>query len=266
MSPPRIFDRPIYAHRRARAERRGSESFLVEDAAQNLFERVSAVNRSFDFALDVGSRQQSFARLGPLAKSWVRAPLSEPDVALAAGVVVADEECLPFAESTFELVVSVLSLHAVNDLPGALLQIRRLLVPDGLFVGALFGGTTLHELRHAFATGENEVLGGISPRVAPFADVRDLGGLLQRAGFALPVADFERVTVRYSQFHTLLDDLRALGETNVLVERSRKPLGRAVLTSALAHYAARSSEPDRRLRATFDTIYVTGWAPANSSC
>ena len=261
MSPPRIFDRTAYAERRARAEQRDAGSFLVEDAAQTLFERVAAAQRVFVRALDLGSRRQSFAQLKPLAKSWVRAPLSAPGAASEEGVVVADEEYLPFAEQSFDLVVSVLSLHAVNDLPGALLQIRRLLVPDGLFVAALFGGSTLHELRHAFAAGENEAAGGVSPRVAPFADVRDLGGLLQRAGFAMPVADVDRVTVRYEQFFTLADDLRALGETNSLRERSRKPLRREILSSVLAHYATRDSEPDGRLRATFDTIYLTGWAP-----
>lgn len=264
MNPPRIFDRSAYAKRRARAERHGVESYFVDDAAQCLFERVSAVNRTFDRGLDLGSRRQSFARLGPLAASWVRATLSSPQDIHTENLVIADEEFLPFADSTFDLVVSVLSLHAVNDLPGALLQIRKLLAPDGLFVAALFGGTTLHELRRALATGENETLGGISPRVAPFADVRDLGGLLQRAGFSLPVADFERVTVRYRQFHTLIGDLRALGETNALTERSRRPLRRETLSAALAQYIASGSESDGKLRATFDTIYLTGWAPSNA--
>lgn len=262
MSPPRIFDRTAYAVRRARAERRGAGSFLLEDAAQTLFERASAAQRTFGRALDIGARLQSFAQLMPLAKTWVRAQLSAPDAGSTDGLTVADEECLPFAEQSFDLVVSVLSLHAVNDLPGALLQIRRLLVPDGLFVAALFGGATLVELRRAFAAGETDTTGGISPRVAPFADVRDLGGLLQRAGFAMPVADVERVTVRYGQFFTLIEDLRALGETNALAERSRKSLRRATLSSVLAHYAGRDSEPDGRLRATFDIVYLTGWAPA----
>jgi SAM-dependent methyltransferase len=263
MSPPLIFDRPNYAKHRARAERRSVENFLVEEAAQSIFERVSAVNRTFARALDLGSRRQSFAMLAPLTDDWVRALLSLPDDALGKNIVVADEEVLPFADASFNLVVSVLSLHAVNDLPGALLQIRKSLAPDGLFVGALLGGSTLQELRHAFASGENETTGGVSPRVAPFADVRDLGGLLQRAGFALPVADLERVTVRYGDFFTLADDLRAIGETNSMMERSRKPLRRATLSSALAHYVTRDSEPNGRLIATFDTVYVTGWAGAN---
>jgi len=261
MSPPRIFDRAAYAKRRERAERSGAESFLVEEAALALFERVFAAQRTFVRALDIGSRRQSFTRLKPLAQSWVRAPLSVPETHSVGDVAVVDEECLPFANSSFDLVVSVLSLHAVNDLPGALLQIRKLLLPDGLFVAALFGGSTLLEMRRAFAAGENDTTGGISPRVAPFADVRDLGGLLQRAGFAMPVADIERVTVRYGQFFTLTEDLRAIGETNALTERSLKPLRRSTLSSMLSHYATRDAEPDGRLRATFDTIYLTGWAP-----
>jgi SAM-dependent methyltransferase len=265
MNPPRIFDRRTYAKRRARAERLGVESLFVDDAAQSLFERVSAVNRTFGRSLDLGSRRQSFARLEPLAESWVRAPLFAPREASMDNLVAVDEECLPFADSTFDLVASVHSLHAINDLPGTLLQIRKLLAPDGLFVAALLGGTTLRELRHAFAAGENETLGGVSPRVAPFADVRDLGGLLQRAGFSLPVADIERVTVRYRQFYTLVDDLRALGETNALTERSRKPLRRATLAAAVTQYIASDSEADGRLRATFDTIYLTGWAPSNAT-
>ncbi|MBI3759571.1 MAG: methyltransferase domain-containing protein, partial [Deltaproteobacteria bacterium] len=169
-----------------------------------------------------------------------------------------------FAPESFDLAVSVLSLQAVNDLPGALVQIRRSLKPDGLFLAALFGGETLHELREAFAAGEMAVLGGVSPRVAPFAEVRALGTLLQRAGFALPVADSERTTVQYREFKTLVSDLRALGETNVLNQRDRRPLSRAVLAAALAHYGAAHCDAKGRLTATFDVIYLTGWAPHES--
>ena len=158
----------------------------------------------------------------------------------------------------------MLSLHAINDLPGALIQMRRALKPDGLFMGALFGGETLNELREALLTAESELTGGITPRVSPFADVRDLGALLQRAGFALPVADVERTTVRYGEFTRLVDDLRALGETNVLYRRSRNFLRRDVLAAALSHYRQAHAEPDGRLRATFDILYLTGWAPHES--
>jgi SAM-dependent methyltransferase len=166
------------------------------------------------------------------------------------------------ASCGFDLAVSILRLHGMNDLPGALAQIRRALKPDGLFVAALFGGATLFELRDAFAAGEIETIGGITPRVAPFADVRELGALLQRAGFALPVADVERTTVRYRDFATLANDLRLMGETNALAER--QSLSRATLRAALAHYAAKHSDADGRLRATFDIVYLTGWAPHES--
>src|SRR5262245_46947330 len=218
-APPRIFSRSAYRARRARAARTESDAILVEDTASQVALRISAINRRFVRALDLHARTQAFPLLRPVAESWVRTgsvrePLS----------VVADEEGLPFAEESFDLVTSILSLHAVNDLPGALVQIRRALKPDGLFIGALFGGETLKELRLAFAAAEEETMGGISPRVAPFADVRDLGGLLQRAGFALPVADVERTVVHYRDIWRLFADLRALGETNVLVKRRSESL------------------------------------------
>lgn len=260
MSPPKIFDRSQYAARRARAERLGEENYLVEDVALALQERIVTASRRFGRALDLGSRQQSFVRLAPLAEEWIRTSIFVPPENSMARVVVTDEECLALGEQRFDLAVSVLGLHAVNDLPGALLQIRRTLNPEGLFVAALFGGSTLHELRHAFAAGEAETLGGISPRVAPFADVRDLGALLQRAGFAMPVSDVERTTVRYADFFRLIADLRAMGETNALSERSPKPLRRATLSRVISCYAERDGEPDGRLRATFDVVYLTGWS------
>lgn len=263
MSTPRIFDRAAYALRRMRAERKNAASFLVDDAAESLCERVAVANRRFAKGLDLGSRKQAFVSLAPLADAWLRTSPS-PETGSPAVAVVADEELLPFAESSFDLVTSVLSLHAVNDLPGALVQIRRVLAPGGLFVGALFGGSTLQELRRAFASGESDTLGGVSPRVAPFADVRDLGNLLQRAGFALPVADSERFVVHYADFFTLVEDLRSLGETNVLTDRMRVSLRRATLSAALTHYAAQDSDAEGKLRATFETIYLTGWAAQSS--
>jgi SAM-dependent methyltransferase len=249
--------------RRARAARSGGESFLVSDVAQALAERLSAVNRRFAIGLDLGSRIAGFEILRPQADHWVRAALVSEGLEPPHSVV-GDEEIMPFAPASFDLIVSVLSLHAVNDLPGALLQIRQSLKPDGLFLAALFGGSTLGELRNAFAAGESEAKGGVSAHVAPFADLRDLGSLLQRAGFALPVADVERLTVRYGKFTTLVQDLRALGETNALTLRQRKPLARATLAASLAHYAIEGVEPDGRLRATFDIVYLTGWAPHES--
>jgi SAM-dependent methyltransferase len=258
-SPPQIFDRQLYGMRRARAERLGQSEFLLPEIAAHLAERVSAVNRRFERGLDLSSREEGYEQLRGAAANWTRAKLyRSPDA------IVADEEALPFAPESFDLIVSVLSLHAVNDLPGALIQIRRALRPDGLFLAALFAGDTLIELRDAFAQAEDEVLGGASPRVAPFADVRDLGGLLQRAGLSLPVSDVERTTVRYRSFDTLVGDLRGLGETNALAQRSQKFLRRDVLVAAMAHYSAAHAEPDGRLRATFDIAYLTGWAPHES--
>lgn len=253
MSVPHIFDRKTYALHRLRAARRGAGSFLVEDVAEHLAMRIGTVNRRFQNALDLSSRDESFLHLKPSAENWTRSFAWS-----------ADEEALPFAPGSFDLVVSVLALHAVNDLPGALVQIRQCLKPDGLFIAALFGGETLSELRQAFAAGELDASGGISPRVAPFADVRDLGGLLQRAGFALPVADVERTFVRYRKFDGLVADLRALGETNALHERLKKPLSRNVLAATLARYASEHAEADGRLRATFEVIYLTGWSPHES--
>ena len=167
------------------------------------------------------------------------------------------------AEGGFDLAVSLFSLQWINDLPGALVQIRRALIPDGLFVGALLGGNTLSELREAFAHAESATRGGISPRVSPFADVRDLGGLLQRGGFALPVSDVERLTVRYRDFFALARDLRAHGFTNAMAMRSKHPLRRDTLAALLAHYTAHHAEGGKLL-ARFETLYLTGWSPHES--
>jgi SAM-dependent methyltransferase len=256
MSVPRIFDRKAYGLRRARAR----ESFLAEEIGEALAYRLQAVNRRFRNALELNAREDVSALLKPLADDWIRCTLAAPESA----DVVADEECLPFAAQSFDLIVSPLSLHAVNDLPGALTQIRQALKSDGLFLGALFGGATLNELRTALTEGESETRGGASPRIFPFADVRDLGGLLQRAGFALPVADSDRTVIRYGDFRTLAADLRALGETNVLSERSRSFMRRDALGGAMSSYASRHSDSEGRLTATFEVIYLTGWAPHES--
>ncbi|MFL5237409.1 MAG: methyltransferase domain-containing protein [Rhizomicrobium sp.] len=253
--PPKIFDRSLYARQRLRG--RGTD-FLVAEAAAQIAERLAGVNRKFSGALDMSWRNAAREILGPLALRWIRTQLS----GLGADIV-ADEEALPFADGSFDLIVSVLSLHAVNDLPGALIQMRRALRPDGLFMAALFGGETLQELRAALAAGEIQIRGGASLRVAPFSDVRDLGALLHRAGFTLPVADVERTTVHYRDFAALLADLRALGETNALCQRSRKFLRRDIIGTALTEYAD-AHTVDGRLRATFDIVYLTGWAPHES--
>jgi len=236
---------------------RARESFLAKDVGEALAQRLAAVNRRFERGLDLSSRAEVFEAIAPLADHWTRTSLS-------GGALVADEEALPFAPSSFDVVVSALSLHAVNDLPGALAQIRAVLKPDGLFLAALFGGSTLSELRTAFAAGESEVTGGASPRVMPMADVRDLGGLLQRAGFALPVADSEKTIVRYRAFSTLVADLRALGETNALADRARHFLRRDILGATLAAYANAGADEDGRFLATFEVVYLTAWAPHES--
>jgi SAM-dependent methyltransferase len=178
--------------------------------------------------------------------------------------LLGDEENLPLAPECFDLAVSALCLQNLNDLPGALVQLRRVLQPDGLFLGCLLGGQSLHELRTALAVAETEIYGGISPRVAPFADVRDMGGLLQRAGFALPVADSEPLTVRYADMFRLMADLRVMGAANALAARLRKPSTRGLFLRAANIYAERFADADGRVRATFEMIFVSGWAPHES--
>jgi len=249
--PPRIFDRHAVALHQARARAIAGEMFLVRQAAEGLAQRLDAVRRTFSSALELDGSDVSAALLGPRAEHWTREALP-------------DDESLRGEPQQFDLVASVLSLHSVNDLPGVLFQIGRVLKPDGLFVAALFAGETLRELRESLSAGELETLGGISPRVAPFTDVRQLGGLLQRAGFALPVADVERTVVHYRELQTLVSDLRAMGETNALHERSRKPLHRKTLAASRSHYANNHADPDGRLRATFEIAYLTGWSPHES--
>ena len=265
---PRIFDRALLRARRERAARTEPAEFLLEAVARELVERLAAVNRRFGLALDLGCHTGLLAD-ALLATGQVdavlRADVSFALLAAQPGLrVAADEEALPFRDGAFDLVVSALSLQFVNDLPGTLVQIRRALRPDGLFLAAMLGYGTLQELKEALAQAEAEVAGGASPRVAPFADVRDAGALLQRAGLALPVADQDLVTVRYDNALALMADLRAMGATNVLVERSRRPLRRAVLLRAAEIYGARFADPDGRLRASFQVISLAGWAPHES--
>ena len=248
---PTIFDRRSQALHRDRARRISGDRFLLRETLQGISERLIAVNRSFANAIAVDTLFLSFDDAQNPAQHWDFVGLNE-------------NEALLTEKSDFDLAVSALSLHAVNDLPGMLLQIRKKLRPDGLFVGALFGGDTLFELRNSFAAAEAATAGGVSPRVVPFADVRDLGGLLQRAGFALPVADVDRTTVLYRDFGSLVRDLRIHAATNPLVGRSRKPLSRATFAALLAHYQANHADINGRLRATFDIVYLTGWAPHES--
>jgi SAM-dependent methyltransferase len=275
MTPPLIFDRALLSVRRSRARRLGIETFLIERVAEDLADRLKAVLRRFDLAADLGTPtnavRAALARNGSIAAmvavapaiDAVREPCGGPATARVLRVV-ADEEALPFAAGTLDLAVCALALQAVNDMPGVLVQVRRALKPDGLFLAALLGGDTLTELRQSFAVAESECEGGASPRVAPFADLREVAALLQRAGFALPVADVDRLVVRYPSPLALVHDLRRMGATNPLVERRRTPLRRATLMRAMEIYAARFADGDGKVRATFDVMWLSGWAPHES--
>ncbi|MEA2874244.1 MAG: hypothetical protein QOH67_4220 [Hyphomicrobiales bacterium] len=258
---PIVFDRALLRRRRERARALGAETFLIERVAADLAERLGAVLRQFDVAADLGTPadavREALAGNAAIGRLIAASPLPDGDI-------VADEEALPFREGSLDLVVSALALQFVNDLPGALIQIRRALKPDGLFLAALLGGDTLTELRQSFAAAEAEIEGGVSPRVAPFADVREMGALLQRAGFALPVTDVERLTVRYSSPLILMGELRRMGATNVLTQRRRTPLRRATLKRTADIYARRFADPDGKVRATFEIVWLSGWAPHES--
>lgn len=262
-----LFDRALLDRRRRRALTAAGNNadFLLRAAVDDLIERLSAVQRRFAAALDLATPTQLLAeRLAATGMIDRVIRLDSLPEALGKDGVLGDAERLPFAPASLDLVASALALHWLNDLPGALIQIRRALKPDGLFLAVLPAADTLMELKAALALAESEISGGIAPRVAPFAELRDLGGLLQRAGFALPVADQDRVTVRYDSMFGLLRDLRAMGATNALVERERRPLRRDVLARAAAIYAERYSDSDGRVRATFQLASLSGWAPDES--
>ena len=262
---PLIFDRPLLRRRLDRALARDGDDFLLARAAEDLVERLSTVKRSFRCVLDLGTPRADVA--AALADALPAAEITRAAPSLRAlgrgrwRSLVADEEQQPFAPESFDLIVSVQALHAVNDLPGTLVQVRRALKPDGLFLGCLLGGSTLTELRESLSAAETEIAGGISPRVAPFSDLRALGGLLQRAGFALPVADIEPLTVRYAHLFKLFGDLRAMGGTNALTLRHKASMAKALLARTAELYGERHSDPDGRLRATFDLAWLSGWAP-----
>jgi SAM-dependent methyltransferase len=275
MTPPRIFDRMLLRAHRRRGLQLGPETFLLDQVAEELAHRLRLVLRRFDLAVDLGTPaaavRTALARDGAIGRMIALDPvtaalprLSSDDAAGPSLRIAADEEALPFGDATLDLIVSGLSLQAVNDLPGVLLQVCRALKPDGLFLAALFGGDTLTELRQSFTAAEAELDGGVAPRVAPFADVREMGALLQRAGFALPVTDVDRITVRYATPFRLLRDLRCMGAANPLVERRRVPLRRATLMRAMEIYAQHFADPDGKVRASFDIIWLSGWAPHES--
>lgn len=260
--PQQVFDRKRLQRRRNRiAADFARFSFLKEVAAADIMERLAEVNRSFPRVLDLGAHDGSLTRL--LRQDARVSEVYSSDIArnFSGLSVVADEEMLPFADASFDLVVSALSLHWVNDLPGALVQIRRILKPDGLFVGVLLGGRTLTELRTVLLRAEEERRGGAAMRVSPVVDVVEGARLLQRTGFAMPVADGDRRTIRYADPTGLLADLKGMGETACLAS-SAGPLSRATLTRALELYKHAYSDADGRVRATFELVTLSGWAPA----
>jgi SAM-dependent methyltransferase len=264
---PKIFDRRLLRARRQRAHLHGAADFLLAQVADDLAGRLSMVMRRFERVVDLGTPGDALRQaLGAqLAGPVIRAGDRGTGITASDGLrVVADEEALPFADQSLDLVVSALALQFLNDLPGTLAQIRRALKPDGFCLAAMLGGDTLVELREVFAEAESVIEGGVSPRVAPFADVRQLGGLLQRAGFALPVADSDRLTVRYDSALALMQDLRRMGATNILTERRKTPLRRETLARVVQVYADNFSDADGRVHATFEIIWLSGWAPHES--
>ena len=251
---PILFDRALLRARQGRAQRLGPATFLLDRVAEDMAERLHAVLREFKSAADIGT-----------AGGQVRDALTKR-VNRLARVDLPDRESEPLslAPEALDLAVSALAFQFVNDLPGVLAQVRRALKPDGLLLAAMLGGDTLTELRQSFAAAEAECEGGASPRVIPFADLRDVGALLQRAGFALPVTDVDRIVVRYDSAFALMQDLRRMGATNILVERRRMPTRRATLLRMAQIYGERFADPDGRIRATFDVIWLSGWAPHES--
>ncbi len=264
-----VFDRSILRQRRARAAARlAGHDFLFRAGAERLADRLDDMRGSFARVLELGAhgailREAIGARAG--AGLYAVADMAEPLARAARGLrVVADEEALPFADGAFDLVVANLGLHWINDLPGALIQMRRCLRPDGLLLASMLGGRTLEELRACLLAAEAEVAGGASPRVSPFADARDAGGLLQRAGLALPVVDADLLTASYPDALALMRDLRGMGESNAAIDRRRAFTRREVLLRAAAIYAERFGGPDGRVRASFEILTLTAWAPAPS--
>jgi NADH dehydrogenase [ubiquinone] 1 alpha subcomplex assembly factor 5 len=268
--PVRLFDRALLARRRARvAASAAQHDFLLARVAADLAERLAIVRRSFPLAANLGAHHGlvSQAIQGIAGVERVIDVDATPAAMLRSATrlrVVAEEDALPFADASLDLVVSGLSLQLVNDLPGALVQIRRALKPDGLLLASLLGGGTLKELREAWLAGEAEISGGASPRVVPFADVRDMGALLQRVGFALPVVDSETVIVTYANPLALMQEIRAMGVSNMLISRRRTPVTRRLLLRAAEIYAERFAGPDGRVPATFEILTLTAWAPDES--
>jgi SAM-dependent methyltransferase len=248
-TPPALFDRALLHARQRRARALGGATFLLDRVDEDMTDRLAAVKREFHEVADLWTPGDGLSAPRTRFASVRRIDLDETS------------ERLPWAPESLDLVVSALALQFVNDLPGVLAQVRRALKPDGLLLAAMIGGDSLTELRQAFAAAEAECESGVSPRVAPFADLRDVGALLQRAGFALPVTDVDRIAVRYANAFSLMQDLRRMGAANVLIERRRAPTRRATMLRMAEIYAERFADSDGRIRATFDVIWLSGWAP-----
>jgi hypothetical protein len=265
--PVQVFDPALLRARLRRAARQGGANFLMQGLTDDLLDRLSMVRRNFENVVDAGSPDDIRPRLRtllPEARLFRISAVVPVNEEADSDQYVTGNEMLPTLPVPVDLVVSLLAFQTVNDLPGILVQIARALQPDGLLIAALLGGKTLHELRTAFTIAESDLTGGASPRVSPFADVRDMGALLQRAGFALPVADSETITVRYADPVGLLRDLRAMGGTSILTERLHTPMRRELLTRAMDVYRRDFSDPDGRVRATFEIIWISGWRPHES--
>lgn len=263
-----ILDTALVVARRRRAVNRHivGADFLVRHVADDLADRLSAVGRQFAAASALFSWTPSAAEALVASGKATAAERVEADSAFLQGGpgLVSDLDRVPLEPASRDLIVSLLSLQEANDIPGMLVQIRRALRPDGLFLAAFAGAGTLTELRESLLAAETELSGGASPRIVPFTDVRDAGALLQRAGFALPVADIDAVTVRYATMFDLIRDLRAMGSTNALVARTRRPSTRRFFTRAAEIYAERFAGPDGRIPATFNIVWLSGWAPHES--
>ncbi|MFI4947791.1 MAG: methyltransferase domain-containing protein [Alphaproteobacteria bacterium] len=265
-----LFDRRAWRLHRDRAARiaqsgAGAADFLHAEVADRLIDRLDVVNRKFAVALDLGARGGGLARALAARPGTARVIAAEPATQFLARVasprVTADPELLPFRDASFDLILSTLALHWTADLPGALVQLRRALKPDGLFLAAMFGGSTLVELRTVLFEAELAEEGGVSPRVSPSIELADAAALLQRAGYGLPVADSETITVTYPDILALLRDLRGMGETNALAARRRSFMRRATLARAGLLYAERFGDAAGRIPASFEILFLCGWAP-----
>lgn len=248
-----IFDRTLLRRRRTQTiPNFNNHDFLHSWASDQLGERLADIKREFKTILRLGSRGPSSITPEPLTLDCSTA--LKPSV-------VAEEDFLPFAKDSLDLILSNLALHSVNDLPGALIQINHALKPDGLFIAAMFGGETLHELRDSLNHAEIQLSGGLSPRVFPFADKQQMGGLMQRAGFALPIVDSDLITVTYPDLQKLFSDLRGMGESNIIKDRHKGLTSPALFKAAEEYYNIHYSDEGDKLIATFEIIFLTGWAP-----